>query len=181
METLTEEDRDRITSYLSNPMLFPQEFKTWLTDWLSVNIPDIPVSQIMGYQGTLANSQVLNVAEEGAGLDRTWQDLATVGPEITGLADGNYFAIFGAYVYRYNAAGGTQGQVGPSVNNADPTVYASGGSVTDTRWTFRWRAAPISVKGLDNNNSVRLKYWWDNGGGSTAGFDNRYLTILRIT
>ena len=182
MSDLSEQDRERITDLLSRPLDFPSEFRSWLPDWLSINIPPIPVSQLLGYKGTLANVNIVNDAESvnsSWDAERTWVDLPSYGPEIAGLADGVYFAIWGAFNSR-GATGAADCHVGPSVNGADPTFYTISYFMTD-QWYPNWCAAPLIVRNGTDNNAVTLKYWYDLSGGASAGFQYRWLVVLRVT
>jgi len=179
-DVLTPEQREKIQSFLSQPMKFPQEFKQYLTDYLATNIPPIPVSQLLGYKGTLARYDVIESFSDGNTADeRTWIDLPdATGPEVTGLADGVYWAAFGYHHPGFNAGGATQ-RMGPSINGADPGYYAR--SVALDAGKTVWRAARLNVVGGKDNNTVTCKYWYDLGGGADAEYDNRWLAMLRIT
>jgi hypothetical protein len=44
-----------------------------------------------------------------------------------------------------------------------------------------WKACQLIVKNGKDNNEVRLKYWFDLGGGAQAQFEHRWLSLIRIT
>lgn len=166
--------------YMSKPMDLPGEFKSWLTDYLAVNVPFIPVSQLLGYKGTLAQSDIAGDTADMvmSGGDRTWQDASDGdGPVISQLADGTYFVCFGVKTGRANV-GSSETRYGPSVNGATPTTFATF-MATDPD-AMVWRAAVLSVAGNDNSE-IRMKYWFDNNGGASAQFQHRWLTCVRIT
>lgn len=180
-DVLTPEQRDQVDKFLKSPISYPSEFKSWLTDYLSVNIPYIPVSQLLGYKGTLSNNQVVNDAEAvngGYAAERTWVDLPSYGPSVTGLADGTYFVMFGALLGR-GSAGGAWCSVGVSINGADPSTPFIRSLYNDPD-AMNMFAHPYTVANNDNNE-IRLMYMYDLGGGATAEFSNRWMTVVRIT
>lgn len=176
---LTREDREALTEFLSKPLSFPAEFKNWLQGYLAQNIPQIPVSQLLGYKGTLANISIVNDFMEMSGGDRTWQEPGDGLPvEITGLADGTYFVCWGYLNYGGNL-GSAHGRVGVSVNGADPTYYCESTSID--QGCSNWYAQVMSVKNGSDNNDLHLMYWFDNNGGAVAQFEKRWLVALRVT
>jgi len=171
-----ETERDKYEKYLSKPLQFPQELKTWLTDWLAVNVPFIPVSQVMGYKSTLAKSAVVT-AQEDESTEHSWEDFtSTFGPEITELSDGVYFVIWGYFAREI----GTQStiKVGVSINGADPTKEITSAHLD--QGYFSWKAESFDVRGGNDNNSVRLMYFLDNV-SATSRFENRWIVVMRIT
>ncbi len=177
---LSPEQRDQIDDFLGSPLKYPPEFKNWLSDWLSHNIPDIPVSQLLGYKGTLAHNQIVNDAESvdsSWGPERTWIDLPSEGPVVSGLADGTYFVAWGLKCGR-GGTGGATCRMGPGVNGEDPSWYTEF-QATDPDAPV-WRAAVLTVAN-DDNNEIRALYYYDLGGGATAQFEQRWMTVLRIT
>ncbi len=173
---LTPEQRDMVDSFLSVPMKFPSELKAWLPDYLSLNVPYIPVSQLLGYKGTLAHNEIVNDAIAVTSPERTWSDQG--GPYVTGLADGVYFCAWGCKTGR-GATGGATTRMGVSVNGADPTAYATF-QTTDPDAPV-WRGQEVEARGGQDNNSIDASYWFDLGGGASAQFEQRWLTVLRVT
>lgn len=46
---LSNDERKQVGRYLGFPEDFPAKYKSWLTDYLSVNFPQIPITQISGF------------------------------------------------------------------------------------------------------------------------------------
>lgn len=176
---LTQEQRDQIGEYLSSPLKYPPEFKQWLTDYLATNIPPIPVSQLMGYKGTLARYDFEATFSDGnTSPERTWTTLDGLGPVIDQLADGIYWAVWGYHHPGLNAGSSTQ-RMGLSVNGAAPLTWTE--SITlDTGKTI-WRADRLDVSGGNDNNTVEANYWFDLAGGADGEFSKRWMALLRIT
>lgn len=179
---LSQAERDSISQFLSKPLAFPPEFRNWLTDYLAVNTPFIPVSQLLGYKGTLANIAVADARGNWTGLDapeRTWNSAPDgLGPSITGLADGTYFVMWG-YNEPGENAGGARVRVGPSVNGASPSYYIESAH-TDQGWT-NWSCQQVSVTGGNDNNTIELKYYYDLNSGADAEFQYRWVAAIRVT
>jgi hypothetical protein len=179
-DTLTPEQRDQIDGFLKQPLLLPSEFKSWLPDYLSQNIPYIPVSQLLGYKGTLANNSIVNTEidlDAGYAAERQWNQYST-GPSVTGLADGTYFLAYGCKTGRLLSGGATT-RYGPAINGSDPTTYATFQATDPDAMVSR--CAVASVTGANDNNTVECYYWYDLGGGAQAQFLHRWLTVIRIT
>lgn len=81
--------------YLKNPILFPDEFKSWLNDYIATNIPKLHVSQVFGFK-----LQSVKEATEIAGPDTltsdTYVSFATDGPTFSNVPNGYYLLFFGA-------------------------------------------------------------------------------------
>lgn len=175
---LSPEDRQRIDDFLSKPMEFPSEFRNWVSDYLSVNIPQIPVSQLLGYKGTLAHNVIDNAeiqVNSADGPEREWNQFD--GPAVTGLADGTYFVSYGAKTGRA-ASGGVTTRIGISVNGSDPVSYATFQGTDED--AMIWRADVVTAQNADVN-SFEMYYWYDGGGGFLAQFLHRWVTVLRIS
>jgi len=180
MDVLTQDQRDKIDQFLGNPLMFPPEFKQYLTDYLATNIPPIPVSQLLGYKGTLARYEfVANFSDGNTSPERTWTDLPDdLGPEVTGLADGVYWAAWGFWCPGFNAGGQTS-RMGLSINGADPQSWA--GAVALDAGKSVWRADRFRLAGGEDNNTLRALYYFDLGGGADGEFANRWMATMRIT
>lgn len=48
---LNASERDLLQRLLSNPLMFPDAFKNWMTDHMAVNIPQLPITQALGGRG----------------------------------------------------------------------------------------------------------------------------------
>ena len=176
-DILTPEQRGQIDEFLGSPIKYPEEFKQWLTDYLAVNVPPIPVSQLLGYKGTLARYDHLVTTETLSSPTTTWTDLGTVGPEIDKLADGVYWAAWGCYVAANGGA--VTNRMGLSVNGADPSTYAESTGVSTAK--NMWRATQLLVKSGTDNNTVTAKFYTDPITGTGGDFAKRWMALMRIT
>lgn len=179
-DVLTPDQRDQIDAFLGSPIKYPPEFKQWLTDYLAVNIPPIPVSQLLGYKPTLAHNEIVNPDEPQTSPERTWVDIDTYGPAVPDLSDGTYFCAWGAKTGRGNAGGATT-RIGLSVNGADPAGFNYATFQANDPDAMVWKACLATARNGKDNNEIRLKYWFDLGGGASAQFAHRWLTVIRVT
>lgn len=62
-------EREKITRFFSHPLFIPSSFKTWMIDHLATEIPNLPVSQVLGSGGVARGLDVSTgaVAASGAG------------------------------------------------------------------------------------------------------------------
>lgn len=89
---LTEES---FLNYLKNPVMFPEAFKDYISDYYATNIPKLPVSQIYGFK-----LQSVKDATEITALDEitsaTYAAATHDGPSLDHIPNGLYIALFGA-------------------------------------------------------------------------------------
>jgi len=176
-DILSPDQRDQIDEFLGNPIKYPEEFKQWLTDYLAVNVPPIPVSQLLGYKGTLARYAFEATLSDGNTTpERVWTDLG--GPEITQMADGTYWAAWGCQHPGTNAGAATM-RMGLSVNGADPSEWTEATTLDDGVQV--WKAGQVLLNAGTDNNTVSTRYYWDLSGGADGEFRRRWMVLLRIT
>ena len=150
------------------------EFLGELKTWLEQNPPAIPVTQIVGFsQFTIQSATSVNTSETTT--SGTYTDLATVGPQLTGIPDGTYVFFFGCTLETSSTT--FSAYCGLELNSSSPTselqiISNSAVFVPGVR---------VSVGSLSNggNNTVTAKYRTD--GGATGTFSNRYLHALRVS
>lgn len=174
---LTQSEMEEIKGYLSKPLELPPEFKTWLNDYVAVNLPPIPVSQLMGYRSTLANYDVVVTRDNETSPESAWTEITTPGPEVAGLSNGTYWAAWGYHCPGEHAGQATT-RMGLSINGADPATYCQ--ALTLDTGKAVWRAAPLTLSSKDNN-TITAKYWFSLGGGAEGQFQRRWMIVLRIT
>lgn len=169
---LSEQELDLLRRLFGNPLRFPKEYKTWLADYLALNIPDIPVSQLIGFTGfTVQVATRVNTSETTTSA--TFTDLATTGPQLTGLPDGQYmFAAATSILSSTNQ----DTFAGVKINSTDPAdadcaalIGASGALLTVT-----FVSATLDAGG---NNTAKVVY---RTAGGTATFARRQLIGLRF-
>lgn len=171
---LSRDEETFLTRMLSYPESFPPKFKSWLTEYLAVNMQPIPRSQVQGLSqfGITAATPVLTAETT---TSTTYTDLATAGPTITGLSDGQYLLFYTAAMF--NSAGASSA-MNVRLNSTDPTnddnaalsnAGANGVSVIS-----------LSVADLrnSNNNTVTAKYRVNSA--STGTFFYRRMFALKI-
>jgi hypothetical protein len=167
---------DRLERMFADPTLLPGNFKQWLTTWSEVNPPTLPISQVFGFSGYVAQ---LARAGTGTGLEgrlsAAYGNLATVGPELSSLVDGNYLLLYGAQAER----GGTStAYMAPSVNGAAAADSAAAWSQSDTLIaTVNASLAVLNAGGL---NDVVMQYRSEDG-VSTCQWGARWLVAFKYS
>ena len=157
---------------LSSPESFPIKFKSWISEYVAVNMQPIPVSLLSGSQVSLAQNQVLTSESTSS---TSYVDLSTTGPKISNLADGEYLLIFGCH---YDSTGGGPGYMAPSVNgdaaHDDFSAYVNPVSAQRSPLV---RAVQKKFAG-NNNNMVTMKY---RVGSGTNTFSSRWIVLMKVS
>ncbi len=155
-----EATRTEMEQLLSHPLHFPEEFKRWMGDFISTNIPMIPFSHIFGAKINIARSgDYISTSETKATTG--YGDLPTVGPQITGLADGKYLIAFGIKA-RQSASLSYNG----SAPSDDDAINANESNPNGGRMIIKTLAS-------NNNNTVCVKY-------KNGTFQDRWLVVIRV-
>lgn len=154
-----------------NPNLIPADFMSYLLDWIQTQRLQIPIGQVFGFTQFVPSVATVTTFETTAST--SYADLATVGPTLNGLSDGQYVVMVLA------AANGSAAGV-----DAWMSYSANGDSAVDSRGS---RAATASISGLamlskvslknGNANTLQAKYRCSSG---TGGFTNRCLFALKF-
>ncbi len=154
--------RDEVAQLLSHPLHFPDEFKRWMGDYITVNVPLIPFSHIFGSKVNIARSGNYVAASETPSVPGTYGDMTTVGPQITGLADGKYLFAYGFK---------SRGQGSLSFNGSTPEDDDSLEATESVPTTGR-----LIMKTLQNNdnNTVKVQY------KGVRAFQDRWLMAIRV-
>jgi hypothetical protein len=154
--------------YLKNPILYPEAFKDWISDWYATNVPKLHVSQIFGFK--LQSMKVAeNIATAESTTSASYVDLATVGPTIENISNGFYVVIWGCHCS--NAA---EGFIGVSVDGATPTgdlqmsVSGLAGAMAAVG-----RMAIVDLSTGDNNHTLKLMYL-------ASSVQHRWLHALKV-
>ena len=149
------------------------DFLGELKTWLEQNPPTIPISQIVGFEQFTAKGDQITTEESTA--SNTFTDLTTVGPSLTGLADGSYIVLFGASL---QAVGGNIFQMGISINSD----AVDGNHICETATTTNLSLAHGQLLTLSGggNNSIVAKYRM-NTGASAGHARYRWLIALRYS
>lgn len=163
---LDEQTRDFMRRLLANPIEFPDEFKRWVGDYFATNVPLIPYGNLLGARVNIAKSGDYISTQEGPATT-AYGDLSTVGPSVTGLADGVYVVLWGAVT----GGGEHEGYMGISVNGDTPQNAESAGSQFDQNIAH---GRLITVKN-DHNTSMVCKYK-----GTQQTWGQRWLAVIRV-
>lgn len=178
-EFLSPEERVRMRRMLMFPEEFPPEFKNWLLDYVGIN-GILQRSQVQGLLNTVARTDVVPTTESTTNTSYT--NLATTGPEITGLAEGLYLILIGHH--QTGAAVARTGRMSISINGAAAddndscSLTNNPGTGGSTVAASVSRALLKTVSGEGDNNSIRAVYKSD--GGATVFFKDRFITVLRV-
>lgn len=168
---------------LSDPMNLPSSFWEYaIQKWLA-DAPVFPISQVFGFTQFTATPATSILTAETT-VSTTYTDLATVGPTLTGLADGNYAIFFGAFLHNDTAGGGAVMSV--KVNSTEASdndftsVFPAGSSAYPTGGTCVSR---VIFKALSNNgsNTLTCRYREAAPATGTAKFSNRWLAALKYS
>jgi hypothetical protein len=174
---LTPDERKALSRQLGYPEDIPKKFKTWMLDYIAVNGLDIPVSQLHGFTGFKPRIAISN--STAATQATSWTDLG--GPELEGLASGSYLILFG-YANSTATFDGSYatGQVGVSINGADPTsniIYSTEGTNEYFYKTYYYAA---TVEGNGDNNTVGLRYKLSSQtGAQDRDWDGAWLVAIK--
>lgn len=170
---LSVEERKFLQRFLSYPEDLPPRFKSWILDHVAVNIPQIPISQIVGFTQFTPNVATTILTSEST-TSTSYANLATTGPELLGLADGVYLILFGCQTAAI--ASGEGASVSISVNgdtaSDDDSCVAEDqpGSAT----IMRAVAKELRAGG---SNTIRVQYRVNAGTGT---FLRRWLIAIRM-
>jgi hypothetical protein len=143
--------REEIRTYLQDPLGYEKEFKGWLPEWIGQSGIDIPISQVIGFSQFTAQTAARIITSEGR-TSSTYGDLATVGPTLTDLPDGQYLVLFGtgAAVTTVATTAVMNVQINSTVlaatlNNSGVNTltakYRSGDNATNSQFLNRWLIA----------------------------------------
>jgi hypothetical protein len=162
--------REEIRQYLQDPLGFPEEYKGWLPEWITQAGIDIPIGQVIGFPGFTAQAATRISVSEGTG-SASYTDLATVGPTLTGLADGQYVVFFGA------AAVTTSGVCFMAIaENGAAASDSQSAQFATTTGGVSGAAAYLTTLAAAGNNSLEAKYRTTAGTGT---FNHRWLIALK--
>lgn len=151
------------------------DFLSNLLDYVAVNIPQIPASQIVGFTQFLG-TPIAQVFTGESTTSTTFTDLATVGPQLTSVGSGRFLFFFGCQAQTTAASG--VAIMSLSTNGAAATDDDSlvAGSDAGTINATSMRA--IEVVLTEPNNTITCKYRSNNG--TSVSFTRRWLIGLRI-
>ena len=173
---LSRDEETFLARMLSHPESFPPQFKSWLTEHMAINMQPVPNSLIQGGSSTsIVQAQVLT---SEATASTSYTNLATVGPTIENLADGNYLILFGA---RISPPNGTFGAMSVQVNSTaatDDDMCGSGGAGSTFVPDASASRGLLKTFSNNNNNTITAKYRASTPASTT--FLYRWLVVMRV-
>ena len=165
--------RDELRSYLQDPLGFPEEFKGWLPEWITQVGIDLPISQVIGFSGFTFNVAPRVNTSEGTS-SATYTNLTTVGPQLTGLPDGQYFIIFGC-----TAGSGAARDLSMSVKiNATEAIDDDRLFLANTTTTLSNVSAISKTLAGGGNNTILSRY--KTSSGAAVQVSQRWLAALKF-
>lgn len=164
---------------VSRPDLIPEAFMSYVQDFIQVSRLLIPVGQLTGFTQYTANAATQISTQESRSAT-AYGDLATAGPELTGLGAGMYVVFFGATIRVSNdantayAALSVNGAAASDTDSISLNVAGSGASGQAS-------LSRVIVKTLsDASNSLAIKYR-SSVSGDSSEFSNRWLIALKYS
>lgn len=157
----------------SRPDLIPEKFMAYVVDFIQTSNLMIPIGQIFGFsQFMFQAAPTVGTNESTAAVYPSFVDLATVGPTLSGIPNGNYVFLFGCQAKNTVGDGAL---MGVSVNGSTPNNTTSA-ATNMTGYTQIMRASSAALSA--GNNTVTAKYSAGSGGG-TSNFSLRFLYALK--
>lgn len=157
----------------ANPLMLPPDFMSYILDYIQTSRLIIPIGQVFGFVQYMPGFTSIETEQSTTSISFT--DLGMTGPEVDGLVDGQFIALWGASCFTSDAT--KQALVALSVNGVtDTTIYTEcqGGSPVSV--------ARGTVLTLANGGSNSVKCMYASGdAASTASFRHRWLILLRVS
>jgi hypothetical protein len=156
----------------------PDEYVEWMADRIAVNGIPVSISQIQGFT-QFTPSNVERVLTHESTTSTSFADLATAGPLVSGLADGQYFILFGCLLANEGAGIAGHARCGLQINSdaVDDTndvilsnAISSGAPIYGETW------CAVKTLSAGGNNTVTLKY---RAVSNTARFSRRWLVVMK--
>lgn len=173
---LTDFDYRVLASLLksTHALRLPKDTISYLVERMALDALQIPVSQLSGFSGFTARAAL--VAAEQTTTSTTYVDLTTVGPQLTGLADGYYLVVWGAQ--QKISLAGDIAVMAISYNGAaaDNDYQSRADNVNNVASRMAFNTQTLSN---GNNNSILAKY--RTGSGNTGTFGARTLLALKYS
>ena len=168
---LSQEERQNVRRLLSFPEEFPPEFKEWLLDYLAVNIPQIPIGNIMGfsqYQAVVGT----RVDGQGSTTSTSYVDLDGGHPRIEGLGAGDYLIFHGCAI----ESSGATITARQSVKYNEETPLSDNAILSDST-SIVSSSRVVTKTFTNNNNQIKCQYAVE--GVGTGFFQLRWLIALK--
>lgn len=168
----TEREKAVFRSLMLDTFLtIPDPTVEWLSDRIARNGIPVSISQIQGFAQSQAQTAD-NILTQESTASTSYANLATTGPELTGLPDGQYIVFFGANMFSTTAEPSMSIQVNSTAASDDDRVVTGAGTAA-----HQSRACTKTLN-ADGNNTITVKYKSNTGGSCT--FFNRWLFALKF-
>ena len=185
---LTGEERKDLQRSLSFPEDLPPKFKNWIQEYLAVNIPQIPISNIVGFQvfkdQLAAQDAAITAAAVTVALDKvatsqtttstSYTDLATTGPTLE-VNPGTYVFLIGANMQSH--AVGFPARTAYMTLDIEGVGQGDGDAATVSNDSLV-SGITVNTENITVQSTVTAKYRVSGGDGAT--FASRFLLALRI-
>lgn len=170
VDSFSPDDWAKLRTELFQFAQVPPLFLGGMVDYLTVNQPEIPASQVFGFSNYVPSYATVATSETTAST--TYVDLATAGPTISGIPDGDYFILLGGRL-----------SVTPAPNSTFISLSINGSTPADADGALQPLGSAISVvtgiqKTLSNSGSNTIKCQYRVAGG-TGTFANRFVAVFR--
>jgi hypothetical protein len=168
---LSAEERADVRRLFGHPEDFPPEFKEWLIDFIAVNIPQIPISQITGF-GQYTAFVGTRVDGQNSTSSSSYVELDSGHPQITGLGKGSYLIYHGCALEASGALITARQSLkfNDEVAVSDHAILGEGTSIHS--------ASRVVQKTFDGSNNT-IKCVYQQEGGGTAFFELRWLIAIK--
>lgn len=154
---------------------FSDEALQQLRLWLEMHPPAIPVGQILGFSAfTALVAPTIQPATAETTASAVYTNLASVGPQLSGVPAGKYLLLFGCLAA--NSTGSGTSLMALSVNGATPIDDESSGTAQTGGVTAVMMAVAKTLS--QDSNTIVAKY---RSGAATAQFIRRWLIALKYS
>ena len=169
---LQQDEQQLINRLLGSPSALPSAFWAALIDRVVVDAPSqIPFSQLQGASQFVVKFATPIFTQEST-TSVTYTDLATTGPQLTGLSDGRYLVMFGCQVANIGAGEAASMSIDTNGNGA---VDADSCVIEPATHATIMRAVSKDLN-TGGNNTFTCKYRVNAG---TGDFLRRWLVVQR--
>lgn len=158
-----------VTSLLKD---FSAEALGELRTWLEQNPPAVTIQSIVGFTQFVVRAAPSIQTAEGT-TSATYVDLATVGPTLTMLPDGQYLVLYGAYGSTSSAAQAVWMSVQPNSTAASDNDAAAFNTTSGVPGARGFLATLRNA----GNNTLTAKYRAD--GAATGSFGRRWMIAFK--
>lgn len=175
---LSPEERELQRRLFASVATLPEEFKAWVPQHQAVNGLPIPASQVLG-SSSLGVSVATSVDTLQTTTSASYTNLATTGPQITGLRNGLYVVLFGCQINVPNANETARATVKVNSAAASDTYNVLLGQDAASGAALAISTSRTAVLELTdgNNNTLLMQYRGTNGG--SVGFSLRWMIAIR--